>query len=128
DKEFAARRRRANKLSKFFGANYQELFTSMIYGAEEHVLSDSPQGHPPLSTSGKGPRDNVPGVTGRTNLAVPGMTVQGGPVTGNPKSGTVLVQTDRGKATVLRTSTNLAADVDAEDMGEVLARLRALKA
>jgi hypothetical protein len=41
----------------------------------------------------------------------------------------VLVQTDNGKkATVLRTSTNMAADVDANDLGEMMARLRALRA
>lgn len=45
------------------------------------------------------------------------------------RGGTVLVQTDSGKApTVLRTSTNQAADVDAADLGEMMARLRALRA
>jgi hypothetical protein len=43
------------------------------------------------------------------------------------RSGTVLVQTDAGKSPVLRTRTNVAADVDADDLGELMARLRALR-
>jgi hypothetical protein len=39
-----------------------------------------------------------------------------------------LVQTDAGKSTVLRTSSNFAADIDADDLGEVMARLRSLRA
>ncbi|KAG8826522.1 hypothetical protein FRC17_008195 [Serendipita sp. 399] len=126
DREFAARRRRANKLSKFFGVGYQDLFTSMVYEAEDQFPADSPP-VPPLPASARGSRTNAPSATNiRANLTVPGM--QGVPVTGNPKSGTVLVQTDKGKATVLRTSTNLAADIDADDLENVMSRLRALKA
>lgn len=44
------------------------------------------------------------------------------------RTAAVTVQTDSGKATVLRTSANVAADVDADDLDEVMNRLRALKA
>jgi hypothetical protein len=45
------------------------------------------------------------------------------------RGGTVLVQIHNSKkATVLRTSTDMAADVDEDDLGEMMAWLRALRA
>lgn len=121
DAQFSVRRRRANKLSRFFGVGYNDLWNALIY-------SEDPQ----FSTATVPPVPALPGASplapkagpsssnaSRTNLVVPS--------NGLSRSGTV-VQTDTGKATVLRTSANFAADIDAEDLGEVMDRLRALKA
>ena len=127
DQKFSARRRRANKLSKFFGVGYQDLFNSLVYSTasfDAQSPTDIPPPVPPLPSS----VDNRPALN-RSNLLVPGPSTYGGQAGNNgARGGTVLVETDAGKSTVLRTSTNIAADVDAEDMSEVMARLRALKA
>jgi hypothetical protein len=120
DSQFSARRRRANKLSKFFGVGYNDLFNSMVYGIG---TVDSPSGIPPVPSNVASPsssRSNPPSAWNNSHLAVP--SASGG------RGGAVTVETDTGKNTVLRTSTNLAADVDAEDLHEVMARLRALRA
>src|SRR5258706_1118670 len=46
DADFTARRRRANKLSRFFGVGYQDLFNTMLFG-----IPGSPSGASNLNTN-----------------------------------------------------------------------------
>ena len=123
DRQFSARRRRAKKLSRFFGVEYNNLFNALVYD-DGTANKQEPESErvPALLT------DTVNAVTtdvAQNHIAGPALSSY----RGMGQGGTVLVQTENGrKATVLRTSANVAADVDANDLGEVMARLRALKA
>jgi hypothetical protein len=106
DGDFTARRQRANKLSRFFGVGYQDLFNTMLFG-----IPGSPTGGsskepavPPLPTSQEMPPRKSGG-------------------------GTVVVTTDNGKEIDLRKSTtDWSAAVDQGDLQAMMGRLRALKA
>lgn len=107
DADFAARRRRANKLSRFFGVGYQDLFNTMLFG-----IPGSPSGGanneepvvPPLPSS----QEALPRKSG---------------------GGTVVVVTDDGKEIDLRKSTvDWGAAVDQQDLKAMMGRLRALRA
>ncbi|CAG7854141.1 SubName: Full=Uncharacterized protein {ECO:0000313/EMBL:CCA68941.1} [Serendipita indica DSM 11827] len=126
DQQFSARRRRANKLSKFFGVGYQDLFNTMVYGTASLDTQSSTDASPPVPQLPASAETRMP--SNRSNLLVPGSSSHGGQAGATCRGGTVLVETDAGRSTVLRTSTNLAADVDAEDMSEVMTKLRSLKA
>jgi hypothetical protein len=123
--QFSARRRRAHKLSRFFGVGYNDLFNVLVYETAAADGQSSLAPPVPLLPSSSSPStpNAGPSSASRTNLTVPGTSGDNG-----IRSGTVLVQTDAGKSTVLRTSSNFAADIDADDLGEVMARLRALRA
>jgi hypothetical protein len=125
DAQFSARRRRAHKLSRFFGVGYNDLFNVMVYETAAADGQSSLAPPVPLLPSSSSPStpNAGPSSASHTNLTVPGTSGGNG-----VRSGTVLVQTDAGKSTVLRTSSNFAADIDADDLGEVMARLRALRA
>jgi hypothetical protein len=125
DRQFASRRRRAKKLSRFFGVQYNDLFNTLVYeeglGNREDPASDHPL---PTEFADTDTATEATSGLSANRLAAPPSAYR---PTG--RGGTVLVQTDNNKkATVLRTSTNMAADVDGDDLGEMMARLRALRA
>ncbi|KIM32028.1 hypothetical protein M408DRAFT_327389 [Serendipita vermifera MAFF 305830] len=131
DQQFVARRRRAKKLSRFFGVGYNDLFNTLVYedGLNEQFDQGAESPPPPLPQASF-PRSGVD-PPGRSDSLSPHRLPSAAPSSyrGTGRGGTVMVQTDSGKApTVLRTSANLAADVDAADLGEMMARLRALRA
>lgn len=128
DRQFASRRRRAKKLSRFFGVGYNDLFNTLVYEEGQGNRQDLSLDHrpPPLPTE----ISNTDMATAATSDPHPNrVPAPSSAYRAAGLGGTVLVQTDNGKkATVLRTSTNMAADVDANDLGEMMARLRALRA
>jgi hypothetical protein len=144
EREFSSRRRRAHKLSRFFGVNYNDLFNSMVYGPEFQgdipAVPPLPSGSPvPPSSSGSnvtkmsGPPSAWSGPKRTTSIKTnndPQMAQLG--VSRShvnlARTAAVSVQTGSGKATVLRTSAGIAADVDADELDDVMSRLRALKA
>jgi len=104
--DFTARRRRANKLSRFFGVGYQDLFNTMLFG-----IPGSP-------TSASNEEPAVPPLPRLSQEAPPRKS--GG--------GTVVVMTDDGKEIDLRKSTtDWSAAVDQQDLKAMMGRLRALK-
>ena len=106
--------------------DYNNLFNTLVY--EDGLNERSDQGPDSL------PRTDLPGGEMTHPVRSDSLSTRLPPAApssyrGVGRGGTVLVQTDSSKApTVLRTSTNLAADVDAADVGEMMARLRALRA
>ena len=110
DTDFAARRRRANKLSKFFGVGYQDLFNTMLFG-----IPGSPSGALNVNTNGEPVVPPLPG----SQEALPRKS----------GAGTVVVVTDDGKEIDLRKSTvDWGAAVDQQDLKAMMGRLRALRA
>jgi hypothetical protein len=106
DAEFTSRRRRANKLSRFFGVGYQDLFNTMLFGVPGSPTgaSNEEAAVPPLPSSQEAPPRKSGG-------------------------GTVVVVTDDGKEIDLRKSTaDWSAAVDQQDLRAMMGRLRALKA
>jgi len=104
--DFGARRRRANKLSRFFGVGYQDLFNTMLFGIPGSPAGGSSEepALPPLPSSQEAPPRKSGG-------------------------GTVTVMTDDGKEIDLRKSTaDWSAAVDQQDLKAMMGRLRALKA
>ncbi|CCA76511.1 hypothetical protein PIIN_10504 [Serendipita indica DSM 11827] len=98
----------------------------MVYGTASLDTQSSTDASPPVPQLPASAETRMP--SNRSNLLVPGSSSHGGQAGATARGGTVLVETDAGRSTVLRTSTNLAADVDAEDMSEVMTKLRSLKA
>jgi len=125
DRQFASRRRRAKKLSRFFGVQYNDLFNTLVYEEGLGNRQDPALDHPvPTEFPETDTATEAASSLSANHLAAPPSAYR---PTG--RGGTVLVQTDNSKkATVLRTSTNMAADVDEDDLGEMMARLRALRA
>lgn len=108
DAVFAARRRRANKLSRFFGVGYQDLFNTMLFG-----IPGSPTG---ASNSTEEP-------------AVPPLPSSQEALPRKSTGGTVVVMTDDGKEIDLRRSAlDWSAAVDQQDLKAMMGRLRALRA
>lgn len=124
--EFAVRRRRATKLSRFFGVGYQELFNTMLYGDDSGPTAPGPA--PVPDSVAVPPNTPQPAQLSRGKSSASHSRANSGSAGTRRTGGTVSVQTDAGKSTVLRTSTHSAADIDAEDLNKMLARLRALKA
>ena len=109
DADFTARRRRANKLSRFFGVGYQDLFNTMLFG-----FPGSPSGAPNLNTNEESVVPPLPS----SQEAQP-----------RKSGGTVVVTTDDGKEIDLRKSAlDWGAAVDNHDLKAMMGRLRALKA
>jgi hypothetical protein len=125
DHQFASRRRRAKKLSRFFGVEYNDLFNTLVYEEGLGNRQDSTVDHPPPTEF---PETDT-ATEANSGLSPNRLAAPPSAYRPTGRGGTVLVQTDNSKkATVLRTSTNMAADVDEEDLGEMMARLRALRA
>ena len=106
DADFTARRRRANKLSRFFGVGYQDLFNTMLFGIPGSPTSAS---------------NEEPAVRALPRLSQEALPRRSG-------GGTVVVTTDDGKEIDLRKSTmDWSVSVDQHDLKAMMGRLRALK-
>jgi len=111
EEDFAARRRRANKLSRFFGVGYQDLFNTMLFG-----IPGSPTG---ASHSNEEQPAVPPLPLPRSSQEAPPRKSGGG---------TVVVMTDDGKEIDLRRSAlDWSAAVDQQDLKAMMGRLRALR-
>lgn len=97
DAVFTTRRRRANKLSRFFGVGYQDLFNTMLFG-----IPGSP-------TSGSNEEATV------SQEAPP----RGGTV--------VVVTDDGKEIDLRKSTMDWSASVDQQDLKAMMGRLRALK-
>jgi hypothetical protein len=120
DADFTARRRRANKLSKFFGVGYQDLFNTMLFG-----IPGSPTGASSFNSNSHSNSHS------NEEPAVPPLPPSGqeAPPRKSGGGGTVVVMTDDGKEIDLRKSTlDWSAAVDQQDLNAMMGRLRALRA
>jgi hypothetical protein len=116
DTDFTARRRRANKLSRFFGVGYQDLFNTMLFGlpgSPTRTSNEEPEAEPAVPPLPGGQQQQ------QQHEAPPRRSA----------GGTVVVMSGDGKAIDLRKSTtDWSAAVDQQDLRAMMGRLRALKA